>query len=448
MGKLGVPLHYTRHNKGESMLKGRIFAGLSTLYTAMLAAAFTVSVAPVQAAEPVDEEALFKEGMQALEEDRLKTAMEAFQSILSMQPRLHRARLELALAYYRSLQYAQARELAQTVLDDPQTPPEVRVTVLAFLAQIQSDENAMAQRHIFKPSISAGAMYDSNVNVGPGTEFIDELPGFILTPGSTREGDGASVLTAGLAHTFQPGKIFEFGERPAAFLWQSQASLYDRAYQDMEDFDLTILTASTGPALVMLRHWRANLALSVDRIWLGGNELAWYSSLNPAVTWQFTDGELTWDATVTDRRYDETIDAGREGTYLGTGLALGNYFQQRKVATQVGARLVGFNADDDFLGYDGYELLAGVIIKAWPNGTLYARANYRDVDYDATDPGFTEARDEAETRLAGGFEHDIASGYLEKWTLYGGILYTGNRSNLSIYEYDRRQITLNLGRTF
>jgi len=33
---------------------------------------------------------------------------------------------------------------------------------------------------------------------------------------------------------------------------------------------------------------------------------------------------------------------------------------------------------------------------------------------------------------------------LEKWTVYGGILYTGNRSNLSIYEYDRRQITLNL----
>ncbi len=145
----------------------------------------------------------------------------------------------------------------------------------------------------------------------------------------------------------------------------------------MEDYDLTILTGSTGPALVMLRHWRANLALNVDRIWLGGNELAWYSSLNPAVTWQFTDGELTWDATVTDRRYDETSMPDVKVPIMGTGLALGNYFQQRKVATQVGVRLVGFNAEDDFLGYDGYELLAGLIIKAWPNGTLYARANYR-----------------------------------------------------------------------
>lgn len=433
------------------MKKDRNCTGLSALYAAMLAAAFTAGVAPVQAAEQAkDEEALFEEGMQALEDDRLKSAMKAFQSILSQQPGLHRARLELAVAYYRSLQYAEARKLAQTVLDDPQTPPEVRVTVLAFLAQIQKDEQAFTARHEFKPSISAGYMYDSNVNVGPGTDIIEELPGFILTPDSLEESDTAVLLSAGLAHTFQPGKTFEFGERSASFLWQSQANLYNRAYQDMDELDLTILTASTGPALLMLRHWRANLALNVDRIWLGGSELAWYTSLNPAVTWQFTDGELTWDATITDRRYDEIFDGGREGTYGATGLALGNYFQQRKVATQVGARLVDFSAEDDFLGYGGYELLAGVIVKAWPNGTLYGRFNYRDVEYDATEPGFaTEGpRDETERRYSAGFQHDIKTGYLDKWTLYGGIQYTDNGANISIYDYDRRQVTLNLGRTF
>ncbi len=437
------------------MRKDRISTGLSTLYAAMLAAAFTVGVVPVQAAEQANnEEALFEEGMQALENDRLQSAMKAFQSILSQQPSLHRARLELAVAYYRSLQYAEARKLAQTVLDDPQTPPEVRVTVLAFLAQVQKDEAAMAVRHEITPSISAGLMYDSNVNVGPSSDIVEGNPLLVLAPGSQAQSDNALVLAAGVAHRFQPGTTYQFGEQTASFLWQSQASLYNRAYNDMDDFDLTILTGSTGPALVVLKHWRANLALNVDRIWLGGSELAVFTSLNPAVTWQFNNGELTWDATVTDRSYDNDAptaqggDGGREGTYEATGITAGRYFNNRKVAMQVGAHVLNFNADEARYGNDGYEMLAGVIVKAWPNGTVYGRANYRDVEYDAIEPGFAEARDEQEKRLTAGFQHDIKSGYLEKWTVNGGIQYTDNKSNISIYEYDRRQITLNLGRTF
>jgi len=255
-------------------------------------------------------------------------------------------------------------------------------------------------------------------------------------------------LSAGVTHRFQPGKTYQFGERKAIFLWQSQASLYDRAYKDLDDFDLTILTGSTGPALVMLRHWRANLALNVDRLWLGDSELAIFTSLNPTITWQFTDGELTWDLVGTDRRYDETSDAGREGTYMATGLTLGNYFKQRKVATQLGARLLDFNAESDRYGNDGYELLAGVIVKAWTNGTLYARGNFRDVEYDAIEPSFTSERDEAERRFNACFSHDFKAGYLEKWTLNGGFQYTENVSNISIYDYYRRQYTLNLARTF
>ena len=407
--------------------------------------------APSQAQEPapVDEtEILFQEGMEALEADRLRSAMKSFQSILSLQPGLHRARLELALAYYRALDYAEARAAAQEVLDDPQTPPEVRVTVLAFLAQVNKDAEEFAVRHEFKPSISLGMMYDSNVNVGPTTDIIEELPGAALVPGSVEQSDSAVVLNAGIAHRFQPGKTYPAGEHTAGFLWQSQANLYNRAYRSEDDFDLTVLTASTGPAWVVLRHWRTSMMLNVDRIWLGGDELAWFTSLNPAVTWQFNNGELTWDATVTGRRYDETVDAGREGTYKATGVSLGHYFNQRRVAGQLGARLIDFSAEDDQYGHDGYELLAGVIVETWPGGSVYGRANYRDVQYDGDAAGFTVAREEQERRIAAGFQHDFRAGRLDGWVLSGGILYTDNDSNISIYDYDRRQVMLNLGRTF
>lgn len=431
-------------NNNKESLKPKL---LNRVIAALVLGGLSLAAGAQETAPTDESEVLFEEGMEALEDDRLQSAMRAFQSILSQQPGLHRARLELALAYYKALQYEDARRHAQQVLDDPQTPPEVRVTVLAFLAQVERDQQAFLVKHTFKPSIGLGLMYDSNVNVGPGTDIVEEIPGATLSATSLERSDNAVVLTAGLSHRYQPGKTYAFGERTAAFLWQTQANLYHRAYNDEDEFDLTVLTASTGPAWVVLRHWRANLALTVDRIWLGGEELAWFASLNPAVTWQFNNGELTWDTTFTDRRYDESADSGREGFYRATGLSLGRYFLQRKVAAQVGARLLDFQADADRYGHDGYELLAGVIVKTWPGGTVFARANRRDVQYDG-DEAVGVARDERERRLSAGFQHDFRAGYLEKWTLGGAIQYTDNDSNISYFNYDRRQVMLNLGRTF
>jgi hypothetical protein len=199
---------------------------------------------------------------------------------------------------------------------------------------------------------------------------------------------------------------------------------------------------------VVLRQWRANLALTVDRIWEGGDELAWFASLNPAVTWQFNNGELTWDATFTDRRYDDNSRQRARGYLPGHRIVAGAVFPAAQVR-RPGRRawLLDFQADDDRYGYDGFELLAGLVVKAWPGGTLYARANHRDVQYD-DDESVGVARDERERRFAAGFQHDFSAGYLDKWTLGGGIQYTDNDSNISYFSYDRRQVMVNLGRTF
>ncbi|MEN8801240.1 MAG: tetratricopeptide repeat protein, partial [Thiogranum sp.] len=104
---------------------------------ALLGVTFLTGVGSAMSAEDAELEAQFREGMEALNDDRLKSAIRAFSRILDTEPELHRARLELALAYHRSMRYEDAEKLAQEVLDDPNTPPEVRVTVLAFLAQVK-----------------------------------------------------------------------------------------------------------------------------------------------------------------------------------------------------------------------------------------------------------------------------------------------------------------------
>ena len=152
----------------------------------LLGLGLLAATATARSAENPESEALFQEGMDALQDDRLKSAIRAFSKILDAEPELDRAKLELALAYYRSMRFQDAEKLAQGVLDDPTTPPEVRVTVLAFLAQLKRDAQQFEKKHNFSSLASAGIMHDSNINVGPTNANIriGEIP-ISLTQGSS-----------------------------------------------------------------------------------------------------------------------------------------------------------------------------------------------------------------------------------------------------------------------
>ncbi len=409
------------------------------------------SATPVAGELQEDElERQFSVGMEALDHDRLKTAREAFSSILSNNPGLHRARLELARAYYLSLDYENARREAQTVLDDPNTPPSVRTTLLAFLAQIDEDEKQLQQRHHWTPSVYLGFMHDSNVNVGPNRDVVN-IGGtaFQLSNDSKERRDTAFVVNPGLAHTYNPGKTFEFGEHSGFFLWQSQLNGYYRRYFDETDFNLGVVTLRTGPAWVVPRHWRAGLGLQADQIWLGDGRLALFGTLNPNITWQFGENtEVTLDATLTRRHYSKQRDTDRDGWYRGADVSVGQYFNNRKFGIQGGAGYSRFDADGGRFSHRGPDAFLGVIAQPWQGGSVYARAGYRKYNYRGDEPVFGKPRDDDEFRYTVGFQHDIQTGPLAKWAVLGSWIHTNNNSNVSIFEYDRDQFNLGLSRNF
>ncbi len=392
----------------------------------------------------------FDAAMKAMDQHRLRTAREALLDILRKNPQLHRARLELARVYYLAYDYDQARSEAQRVLDDPNTPPSVRTTVLAFLAQIDEDQKRIDQRHQWTPSLYVGGLYDSNVNVGPDRDVID-ISGslFLLTPGSKQRGDFAVVVNPGIAHTYNPGKRFELGEHKGFFLWQSAADFYYRQYLSENDYSLGVLTLRTGPAWVVPGQWRASVGLQGDQIWLGNESLALFGTLNPTVTWQVAENtDLTLDGAVTRRHYWQDADNGRDGWYRSADVLLGHSFGKEGIAVQGGIGYSDFSADDDRFGHHGPEVFAGVVAPAGQLGTVYARAEYRRYLFEGPEPVFNYARDDDEFRSTLGFQHDIGAGPLIGWSLVGNWIYTRNDSNVPIYDYDRHQINLGLSRTF
>jgi hypothetical protein len=392
----------------------------------------------------------FAEAMEALENDRVNTARRLLSAMVTDHPTLQRARLELARAHYLSADYTAAREEAQRVLDDPNTPPSVRTTVLAFLAQIDQDEALYADRHQWLPSIYTGYMYDSNVNFGVARDVIDVGGIFFNVDNLGQEqSDSALIIDGGVIHTYNPGIRFEAGERTGFFVWQSQANGYYRNYFDEDDFNIGVATLRTGPNWFVPGRWTAGIALQADGIWLGDDYLATYGSLNPAVTWTLKEVyALTVEGIVTYRDYDQNIDSGREGWHEWAGVSLSRYFVDSQLTLEGGVGYNWFNADANFLGYDGADIFVGVTKAAWKNGSVFARGGYRKFDFDDSEPFFNVSRDDDEWRGSVGFWHNITTGFMTDWVIQGNYAYTNNDSDLDLFDYDRNQVELGLSRAF
>jgi hypothetical protein len=435
----------------ESKFKSARMSGPARLCLALLLGLTAAHPGHAQtSASTATVQADFDAAMEAVEQSRLRTARQRLTSLLAANPSLSRARLELARVYYLSRDYAAARTEAQRVLDDPNTPPTVRATVLAFLAQIDADEKRYAARHQWSPSFYGGLMYDSNVNIGLAQDIIEigGLP-FQVTPDSRETSDGAAVINAGIAHTFNPNRGFEWGEQTGSFVWQSEANAYYRAYFEESDFNLGVLTLRTGPAWIVPGRWRAYVGLQADQIFLDNDYLALFGSLNPGIAWQVGDNwEVGLDGIITERSYHDSADSGREGRYESVNLTVGRYFRQRRLLVQAGTAYSDFNADDDVYSYSGPEVFIGFNSEVWTNGAIFARVGYRWYDFEDIEPGFTTARNDEELRTTIGLQHDYREGWLDKWSLIASWTYTDNQSDVVIYEYDRNQASLGLSRRF
>ncbi|WP_292950043.1 MULTISPECIES: surface lipoprotein assembly modifier [unclassified Neptuniibacter] len=423
----------------KNFSRGSILSGvvLSVMASSVIAADTTE--------EQFDPEAFFKQGMKEREEGAPYKSIESFQTILSNKPALHRARLELAVAYMQTLQYQEAEQQAQAVLDDPQTPPSVRVSILAFLAQLKKDAEQLIPQHDHKFNLSAGILFDSNVNVGPSSDVIN-INGDILDITSGQPiSDSALVLTAGYDHSYRTGKTLRFGQSTGMLFWQSGATLYNRGYDEEGEFDLTVLSLRTGPAIVTNSKFRGNIALQADHIRLGDEKLANYIGLQPSLTWAYdASTEFTIDAEVTERDFEQETDQGRDSEYYSVGASLGKGYKNNTVGVQAGIEYFNNQAREAEYSNDGWGAYAGINWQVKPEGSVFSRLSYNESEYGGIVTGVGKVRDEEEIQLIIGGKHMIANEF-ELSLLW---MRTEAESNVELYEYERNQISFNVSRKF
>lgn len=401
--------------------------------------------AEAKSEEEIDQ--LFDEGMRLREAGDYEASIDAFKGALSSEPTLGRVRAELAVSYLRALNFAAAKEEAERLLADPNTPETVKFNIEYFLSEVEKK----SKTHVFTPFVSFGLGHDDNINAGPSTTTINLGGGQIgqLASSAQPTSRNFNMINVGVGHRYlSPNTISAFG-RSAAYIWQSNISYYRNDYFDSGDFDLDVLSLSTGPLAVVADRWRMGADFTYDYIRLGHTKLADIYGVSPSITWNVTKNtDISLISKFQKRDFDETVAAGRDSDFQSVDLNIGRSFYNAKLTFQVGAGLFNENADVDRFGNDGYQLSTGVNWKAADNDNLYFNSVYRKSEFDGDEVLFNEARDERENRYALGFNHRFTEQYVKDWTMDASISHIDNNSNVPIYEYRRTQFSLTFSKYF
>jgi len=407
----------------------------------------TALITPMAYAEDaIDPETLFNEAMRFRQDGELFKSIEIFETILSNQPGLNRARLELAISYHLTRRYEDAREQLSKVLNDPETPDEVKLSITAYMAQLSGDIKSAEQRSTSSMYVSAGLFTDSNINLGPGKDITG------VTPESLEESGSGGQFMFSYSHRSRASQAMHIGGSIVDFEWLTQATAYSKAYGSNDtDFNLSVLTLNTGPALIAGESWRTAFNFKLDKLIFGKDDYAEYVAINPVFTYSIMqDLEITFENSTTAREYDQPEDQGLRGTMTMWGIDLAKFYAEQSIGIQAGIKYHDNGAKAGDLHSTGAEFYLGGQIPAWSDAIAYLTLSSRDYSYKAPDGviSTTVIRDETELLAVLGVSHDFRSGFFKSWTLNAQYTFTDNDSNLDEFTYDRNVVELNMRRYF
>lgn len=395
---------------------------------------------------PADVQQQFEQALSLRAGGDLYAAIETLNGVLAAQPTLHRARLELAVTYYRAAEFHKSITLANEVLADPAVSPEVKQTVQIFLDQVNAIQKAESERrHTFSGGFGIGGGHDDNVNAGPSSDLFDiDGSELVLSDDSKPKSDVFASVRGNINHSYRlPGSV-DLGASPVMAFWQSTASVYRREYDDEHRYTVDVISGSTGLALISRENWRAKMNVQVDQIRLGDDALALYSSLNPSWTYSDNNGsEYTLRGQWLNRDFKNSEDSSREGNRVSLGgdisrpLVANVVLQAGVTASEQDAR----EEDQQYTSYQGY---VGVFAPTWERGSVYARVVYTETDYEGRVILFNEGRKEEEQRYVVGLLHNLGDG----WQAGASYSYTDNTANVEIYEFDRNEVSFDLSKRF
>lgn len=365
-------------------------------------------------------------GLAAVRAGHPEYALFAFERVVALQPGNHRARVELARAHYLAGNVLLARSEFERVLAiNP--PQRVRENVRTFLDAIERREASLSTQITGYLEFRAGT--DSNVNSATSDDTL-EIPAlgtFTLNGASVGRSDEFVEKNAGL------NVVHPFTRRHALF---AELNYKDRENIETQAFDLRSVGLSAGPMLAFAGG-RLRLPLNYQFLYLDNTKYRRLGSVG--FDWRrdlSRQDQLQLFGQYGSLRYPDS--AARNARLALGGAGWTHRFLAPDVQLSTGVYF-GDEATHDSVGeHNGKQYLGLRVGGQWslhPEHSPYVSLAAQWSEHDATDPTFARTREDefAEARL--GWAWTPA----EAWQWRVELAYTRNDSNISLYQYTRKQ---------
>jgi hypothetical protein len=384
-------------------------------------------LSPRHAADKNDVETAFLLGQAAQALGCPAEAAGIYEGILKKNKALPRVRLELARAYASLGETKKARDQFMAVLAGS-PPPLVGENINKYMASMQAPKSWNARAGL-------GFIYDSNINAGPEarTVLMFGAPFRLSDDARRTAGHGYTAsLDAGWMREFRPGLAL-----------QADAGYSRARYAGLHNFDSDSFSASAGPTFggrgfvlsspvifenLRVAHERYNLAYG----------------LAPQVMVPL-GGPLSADASLVLQRKKYFVGGGaRSGPVWAASAGL-KYRYGRDAFVRAGFRHAAESTSEDYLDNASDSFSAGWY-SGLPRGfSLYAGPGVTLTRYAAAEAAYDERRRDAQYSGVLNLSREFPAAGL---SATAGFTYTRNDSNLGLYDYVRRQLTLRLSLAF
>lgn len=369
----------------------------------------------------------FAAGWAALEAGQPQHAVMALERVLIVQPNHHRARIELARAYFLLGDFSAARREFRAV-EDAGPPVNVRRRIDTFLGEIQRRESAARLQLSGYVELRPG--WDSNVASATSDSSIDIPAIGVVSLADAEISDRFLDKNAGLTLA-----------RP---LDKYRAVFADIAYRDRENvstqsYDTRTVGLTAGMALAGEQD-RLRLPVQYQVLYLANKEFRRLVSVGADWSRDLdANNQMLAFGQLGAIRYPD--DPLRDVDLLLAGAGWSHRYAKAPLLASA-SLYIGDESARSSGGDANGRLYYGVRIGGqWsgiPDHTPFASLTWQDSGYDAANPVFLRTREErfAEARLGWSWQPQ------PRWNVTAEMSVVDNRANIALYEYSRRQFSV------